>query len=75
MAQWVNDPACLCGIAGSIPGPAQWVKDPTLLQLWYRSQLPLGFDPWPRNFHMLQVQLQKKKSLKLLQSYWARVVY
>ena len=23
MAQWVNDPACLCGIASPIPGPAQ----------------------------------------------------
>ena len=26
--QWVNDPSCLCGIAGSIPGLEQWVKDP-----------------------------------------------
>ena len=27
MVQWDNDPACLCGIAGSIPSPTQWVKD------------------------------------------------
>ena len=27
VAQWINDPACLCGGAGSIPGLAQWVKD------------------------------------------------
>ena len=35
MAQWVNDPAYLCGGAGLIPGfgPMQWVKDPVLLQL------------------------------------------
>ena len=25
----------------------QWVKDPALLQLWRRSQLWLGFNPWP----------------------------
>ena len=30
----------------------QWVKDLVLLQLWYRMQLQLGFDPWPRNFIM-----------------------
>ena len=34
---------------GLIPGPAQWVKDPALPQLWLRSQLQLGSDPWPRN--------------------------
>ena len=27
VAQWVNDLACLCGVAGFIPGPVQWVKD------------------------------------------------
>ena len=34
MVQWVNDPACLCGGASLLPGPAQWVKDPALPQLW-----------------------------------------
>lgn len=28
VAQWVNDLTCVCGIAGSIPGLVQWVKDP-----------------------------------------------
>ena len=36
--------------ACSIPRPAQRAKDPALLQLQHRSQLELGFDPWPRNF-------------------------
>ena len=33
----------------------QWVKDPVLSLLW------CGFFPWPENFHMPQVQHQKKK--------------
>ena len=33
MAQRVNDLACLCGVTGLIPGLAQWVKDPVLLQV------------------------------------------
>ena len=51
VAQWVNNPACLCGGAGLIPSPDQWVKDLILLQLWHRGQLQLRFDPWPGNFH------------------------
>ena len=52
---------CLCGSLGSIPGPVQWLKDPVLLQLWCRLQLWLGFDPWPRVFHISHVQQKKKK--------------
>ena len=62
--QWVNDLACLCGGTSSIPGSAQRVKEPVLLQLWYRSQLWLGFSPWPRNFHMPPVQTKKEKKKK-----------
>ena len=47
MAQWVNDSACLCGDASSIPGLVQWVKDLALMQLWCRLKLGLRFDPWP----------------------------
>ena len=32
---------------GSTLGPAQWVKDPMLLQLQLRSQLWFRSDPWP----------------------------
>ena len=39
----------------------QWVKALALLQLWHRLQLQLTFDPWPRNFHILQVWPTKKK--------------
>ena len=49
---WINDPSCLCGGIGSIPSLAQGVKDLALQQLWCRSQLRLGFDCWPGNFHM-----------------------
>ena len=49
---WINDPTCLCGGIGSIPSLAQGVKDLALQQLWCRSQLRLGFDCWPGNFHM-----------------------
>ena len=38
---WVNGPPYVSGGTGSIPGPAQWVKDLALLQLWHRSQLQL----------------------------------
>ena len=43
-----DDLVCFCSGSGLIPGPAQWVKDPVLLQLGFKSQLQLGFDPWPR---------------------------
>ena len=55
MVQWVNDPPCLCGAAGLIPSPAQWVKTPAL------SQMQLGFNPWPGKFHMLQEWLKKEE--------------
>ena len=43
---------------------AEWVKDLELLQLWHRSKLWLGFDPWPRNFHVPWVQPKKKEKKK-----------
>ena len=61
MLQWVNDPVYLCGIAGSIPGLVQWVKDLVLLLLWQRVQLWLKFDSWPGNFQVPQVWMKKKR--------------
>ena len=40
------------------------LKDPALPQLWHKSQLQLRFNPWPGNFHLLQVWLLKKKKKK-----------
>ena len=40
---------------------AQQVKDLVLSLQWLRSLLWHGFNPWPGNFHMLQVQPKKKK--------------
>ena len=36
-----------------------WVKDPALSLLWLRSRLWCRFDPWPWNFHMLQMWPKK----------------
>ena len=48
--------------AGSIPGPAQQVKDLVLPQLWFKSQLQLRYDPWPRNsLHNREAKKEKKK--------------
>ena len=38
-------------IMGGIPAVVQRVKDLALSQLWCRSQLWLGFDPWPGTEH------------------------
>lgn len=35
-----------------------------MVQLWCRLPLWLRINPWPGNFHVLQVQLKKKKKEK-----------
>ena len=46
---------------GSIPNPAQWAKDPALLQLQCSSQLQPGSDPWPGNSICLRVAKTRRK--------------
>ena len=50
---------------GSIPSPAQWVKDLALLQLWLRSQLQLRSNLWPGNFICYEAAKKKKKKKAL----------
>ena len=52
-----------CWDTGSIPSPAQWVKDLVLPQLWYRLQLWLRSDPWPGNSIGRKAAKKGKKNL------------
>ena len=58
---------------GSIPGPAQWVKDLALLQLQYRSNLQLGSDPWSLNSKCHGVAKKQNKIRTILCGFIATV--
>ena len=45
------------------PWPCRWAKDPLWPQLWCRSQLRLGSDPWPRTPYLMGGQKRKRKKL------------
>ena len=53
MAQWVKNPTTAARVAAEGQGqslaPHSGLKDPALLRLQHRSNLWLGFNPWPRN--------------------------
>ena len=44
--------------------PAQWVRDLTSTQLWCRSQLWLGSDPWPPRNSICCGMAKKQKQTK-----------
>ena len=73
VVQWVKDLELSLQPLGSL-AQHSGVNDPELPQLWYRSQLWLGFDPWAGNFRMPQVQpkKKKKKSIFIYQRSWVR---
>ena len=60
VVQRVKDPKVVSASAWA-GYPGKWVKYLVLPQLWCRLKQRLGFDPWPGNFHTLQVQPKKKK--------------
>ena len=62
MVQWVKNPTLvnMVAVEAQVRSLAQssGLKDPAVAvpQLRLRLQLGLRFNPWPGNFHMLQVQ-------------------
>ena len=65
MAQWLTNPTRNHEVMDSIPGLAQWVKDPTLLWLWHRpaATAPIRALAWEPPY-ATGVALEKAKKKK-----------
>ena len=68
MVQWVKNLTAVDWLSTEV-----WVlslaqcsgfKDPALLQLWQKSQLWLGFNPWPGYLHMPKKRKKREREEK-----------
>lgn len=53
-------------VAGSILGPAQWIKNPVLLQQWCRSKPQLRFNHWELPYALGVAEKEKKEKRKFV---------
>ena len=64
MEGWVKNLSAATRVAAEVQVPSLarccGLKNLVLLQLWHRSKLRLGLNPWPGNFHVPWVGHEKK---------------